>query len=66
MKNQTTSIHLHTPSSPRIGELPEVVPPGVILKIGELSPEELKQFEAFIDDLLERQAEPKQFLTSAD
>ena len=29
MKNQTTSIHLHTPSSPRIGEPPEVVPPGV-------------------------------------
>ena len=27
MKNQTTSIHLHTPSSPRIGEPPEVVPP---------------------------------------
>lgn len=28
MKNQTTSIHLHTPSSPRnVGEPPEVVPP---------------------------------------
>ena len=36
MKNQTTSIHLHTPSSPRIGEPPEVVPPGVMQVIEEL------------------------------
>lgn len=43
---------------------PSVVPASTIVKIGTLSPARLKCFESFIDALLERQAEPKQFQDS--
>ena len=46
MKNQTTSIHLHTPSSPRIGEPPEVVPPELKILISLLTKANIQQIRA--------------------